>query len=74
MGGVAGGSVVDVDQRSEVSGSSFEVLSHTKISMVQLYTSSYIVGTATPVLGNMLVRMRKKHWPEIQIQIHVACT
>ena len=41
MGGVAGGSVVDVEQRSEVSGSSFEVLSRTKVTAVQLLRIRY---------------------------------
>ena len=41
MGGVAGGSVVDVEQRREVSGSSFEVLSPTKLTAVQLLRIRY---------------------------------
>ena len=41
MGRVAGGSVVDVEQRSEVSGSSFEVLSQTKVTAVQLLRIRY---------------------------------
>ena len=40
MGRVAGGSVVDVEQRSEVSGS-FEVLSRTKVTAVQLLRIRY---------------------------------
>ena len=41
MSGVARGSVVDVEQRSEVSGSSFEVLSRTKVTAVQLLRIHY---------------------------------